>query len=231
MLDKIYKTLKLLSELIIVCTPLVAATYYTVLKKWRKRSQEMKNIDIEKRGQEFRSFKHLQTIESMNTLQDIVNMFRDKSCAEFVCFCQLENGTLADSQLSNMYMTCLVESNRYSEIPSISDKIQRLPVQKILSLLTTMNSLSSATSVQLPLEVQNDASRIYEDDSPWAFHVVKNSHGYIIGYTIFRYNDSEGMDDKILEETALHAKCSAAIEAELFRFEKMISRKKFELKV
>lgn len=235
--DSIKEIIQLISQLIIVLIPIIAATYFTVRKKFNLKIKELQLRDLTKRKQELLSFSHEKSLISMKNLKEICNLYFDKSKANRVLYYQLENGTTADSLLQNMFITCMAESDRYSELPEWSSKVQRSPAQIVITLLEYLNSHQDSLDLIFEEDLQNilDARShqiFFSPDVDAArFRIVRNPSGYIVGYVIFEYKFSDSHDLQDFKDSpgTLATECKAAIEAELVRYRLMIHDKKLEL--
>ena len=237
-LQQIKEVLQLLGDIILVLIPFVATIGYAIWKKWKDEWNTQKEKDHEKAQQELLHFSHTKSIWSMKNLEEICNMYVDKSHADCVMYLQLENGTIADSKLQNMFITCMAESDRYSELPKRMNKVQRMPLQSIVSYIEKVNQcgMIEMLSKDITSDVDEKAKNLLfpQSISAWRMKVIHNRSGYVIGYVIFEYLFDSYHNGKIEFDddenpTSLIDQCQAAIETELFRYNNQIESKRKEL--
>lgn len=237
-LQQIHDLLQLLGDIILSLVPVGVAFYYGFRKKYNKKIKELKKQDHEKAQQELLHFSHVKSIWSMKNLEEICNIYVDRSHADCVLYLQLENGTMADSKLQNMFITCMAESNRYTNLPKRMNKIQRLPLQSIVSYIEGVNQSDKVEYITSELNSDTGVKArdllFPQNISAWRMRVVRNRSGYIVGYIVFEYlfdagknGVSEFRDDE--QPSSLIDQCQAAIESELLRYNNQIESKRKEL--
>ena len=237
-LQQVREILQVLSDVVLVLIPVIGAISYKIWKKWQDRWRDLKKQDREKAQQELLHFSHAKSILSMKNLEEICNIYVDRSHADRIIYLQLENGTIADSKLQNMFITCMAESDIYSELPGRMNKIQRLPLQSIVSYIERVNyygmveTLSEDISVDIDIKVKE--LLFPQNISAWRMKVIHNRSGYIIGYVVFEYLFDSCVNGKLEFEddenpSSLIDQCQAAIEAELLRYNNQIEFKRNEL--
>lgn len=238
-LQQIQKVLQTLGDIILVLLPFVATICYRIWKKWKSEWSNLKKEDNEKAHQELIHFSHEKSMLSMSNLVEICNLYVDRSHADRILYLQLENGTMADSKLQNMFITCIAESDRYSILPKRMNKIQRLPLQSIVSYTEKINQSGMlemlASDVVSNTDLQAKNLLFPQSISAWRIKVIHNRSGYIIGYVVFEYlfDDSCKNGNAEFEQDESHSslidQCQAAIEAELIRYNNQIEFKRREL--
>lgn len=237
-IEAIEQVLQIVGEAIIVLVPLFAVIYYKVIKAWNDKRKSIKLQEEESARQELLNYSHVESMTSMENLRGICNLFFDRSHADRVAYYQLENGTMADSKLQNMFITCMAESDRYSTLPARVSKVQRCPVQSVVSHIERVNKLSFVEYVKGNENYKEILDpRVKEilyarDASAIRINVVHNTSGYITGYAIFEYLfDDLGLQGFEADESpnSLIKECSASIESELLRYTHLVDTKKSEL--
>ena len=237
-LQQIQEILQILGDVTLVLIPIAAALGYKIWKKWRDKWREMKESDREKAQQKLLHFSHEKSMLSMRNLEEICNIYVDKSHADCIMYLQLENGTTADSKLQNMFITCMAESNRYSELPKRMNKIQRLPLQSIISYIEKVNQHGIVEMLSENIDVDTDLKAknvlFSQNISAWRMKVIHNRDGYVTGYVVFEYLfDSPHSGNLEFEEdenpNSLIDQCQAAIESELLRYNNQIESKRKDL--
>lgn len=238
-INYICDVLHIVSEFIVTVIPIIAVIWYKSKKKYDDKMRELKKHDYDKAQQELLHFSHTKSIWSMKNLEEICNMYVDKSHTDRIMYLQLENGTTADSKLQNMFITCMAESTRYSELPKRMDKIQRLPLQSIVSYIEKVNQEGTvemlAEDINTDIDMKAKNVLFSQNISAWRIKVVRNKSGYIIGYVVFEYlfdsssknGNIEFRDDE--EPSSFIDQCQAAIESELLRYNNQIESKRKEL--
>lgn len=237
-LQQIREILQIISELVLVIAPAAAVIYHKFYRKYKEKLRNLKKEDHDKAQQELLHFSHDKSILSMKNLEEICNMYVDRSHADIVTYLQLENGTMADSKLQNMFITCMAESDRYSNLPKKMNKIQRLPLQSIVSYIEKVNQSNTVSLLSKDLNVDIDLKAkdllLPQGISAWRMKVIHNVSGYVIGYVIFEYlfdsqeSGSLGFEDDE-HPSSLIDQCQAAIESELLRYNNQIESKRKEL--
>lgn len=238
-LQQIQEILQTIGDLILVLLPFAVAICYRIWKKWKDEWSNKKKEDNEKAQQELTHFSHEKSMLSMANLAEICNLYVDRSHADRIMYLQLENGTMADSKLQNMFITCMAESDRYSILPKRINKIQRLPLQSIISYAEKVNR--NGMIEMLSSDILSDADEraknllFPQSISAWRMKVVHNRSGYIIGYVVFEYlfDDSCKNGNTEFENDENHSslidQCQATIEAELIRYNNQVESKRREL--
>ena len=227
-----------ISEAIIILAPVGLVAYHKILKVWNRKRSEIMNADRESAKQELLSYSHAESMKSMENLREICNLFFDRTHADRVMYFQLENGTMGDSKLQNMFISCMAESDRYSLLPSRVNQVQRCPVQSVVSHIEQVNRAAFIEYVEGNPNYSNHLDpRVKEilyagDSSAIRIKTVHNAAGYIIGYIVFEYLfDKLGIQGFTADETpnSLICECVASVEAELIRYQKLIAEKKSQL--
>lgn len=235
--DNIRQFLELLGEAILVLVPIAAVIYYKVVKAWKEKKASLKLKDREVAEQELLNYSHTESMTSMENLRGICNLFFDRTHADRVAYYQLENGTMADSKLQNMFISCMAESDRYSTLPARVSHVQRCPVQSVVSHIEAVNKAAFIEYVKDFDGYNHLDPRVKDilyarDASAIRIVTVHNTAGYITGYVIFEYLfDELGIDGFKADEcpNSLIRECAAAVESELLRYTTLVATKKSEL--
>lgn len=238
LLQQIHEISQIVGDIVLVLIPVATTIGYKIVKKWIDEWHGLKRKDREKAQQQLIQFSHTKSMLSMKNLEEICNIYVDKSHADCIMFLQLENGTMADSKLQNMFITCIAESDRYSELPKRMNKIQRLPLQSIISYIEKVNQcgmvemISNDISTDVDLKAKN--LLFSQNISAWRMKVIHNKDGYITGYVVFEYLFDSHENGKLEFDddenfSSLIDRCQAAIESELLRYDNQIEFKRKEL--
>ena len=237
-LQQIIEIFQIVGDIVLAVVPVGAAVGFKIWKTWAKKWKDARKKDHEKAQQELINFSHSKSMWSMKNLKDICNVYVDKSHADCIMYLQLENGTMADSKLQNMFITCMAESDRYSELPKRLRKIQRLPLQSIISYIERVNDKGMIEIVADELTLEGDIRAknllFSQNISAWRMKVIHNRDGYITGYVVFEYLFDSYKNGKLEFEDdenqgSLIDQCQAAVESELLRYNNQIESKKKEL--
>lgn len=236
--DDVKHIINELEPLLLVIIPTCFGVYLKLKNKINAKKDEIERLDADKNKKEMKNWEH---VESMNVIRDIktiCNYYKDIGHMDSVIYLQLENGTVATSRLSNMFITCLTEDSRASKIPKVSSSIQRVPYSRLIELvadaynkiIVNCDFKSKDKSCSKHREIM-DVVPSFESVSSYIIAPVRNMQGYLIGYCLFLYANpmSNGEDEK--EHTDLMNKFVASVEAVFLRYNKARDKKKKELKV
>lgn len=230
-----------------VVTPIIAAAYYKLNKKWKSSMQEARLKDREKSLDILKNYTYSESMRCLSDIKYVVNMYRDKSQADRVCYYSLEDGTVAESKLHNMYITMSTESDRFSQIPRYIQNVQRLPVPQVLGILSEFNNRSEGIDSIKAFEVPSDEKDhlVHKSTQSWKVRNVCNADGYIIGYIMFLYKEltyedyvimvssNEIDSNKVIaipnQDSHLISECRAVIESKFIAYTKSVKEKRVEL--
>lgn len=243
----IQSVLKLIIEILAIIVPTVVAGYVLIDKRIKAKLKQLSDRDRDHNIEILKNFSYHESLASLVNIKSIVNMFCDRGSAEVVSYFQLEDGTVAESKLHNMYLSCVAESDRYSTLPKWLHKIQRVPASQVLTSLDILNQHSESGLDEVieysTLPVHELAILCPRECKAYRARAIHNPDGYVVGYVDFRYDTllsvPDGKDISELTESEYQSiipgyasiinECKAAIEAELVRFDNTIKLKKYEL--
>lgn len=97
----------------------------------KKKREEINAENEAKNKENYQIWKHEASTKVITRIKDLCNFYKDKGHMDSVSYVQLENGTVAASKLCNMFVTCLAEDDRFSNLPKYMDKFQRIPYSKV----------------------------------------------------------------------------------------------------
>ena len=201
--------------------------------------KKRKEIDAEneaKNKESYQLWKHEESTRVITRIKDLCNFYKDKGHMDSVSYVQLENGTVAASKLCNMFVTCLAEDDRFSNLPKYMDQFQRIPYSKVSFWADSIAALSFDNTKQNIIMTPN--SDALEQNASIrkiiAFDGIKSSivapvydpNGTLIGAGIFLYHklDFNGMspeEQRILMNQFRTSLESIFLEFYLARIDKM----------
>lgn len=187
-MDKILEILDKIEPLILVVVPALIGIWLKVSTKVKEENETFKKMENKKLLEKYNMWEHEESRRVIMKIKELCRIYKDRSVADEVMYLQLENGTIATSKLCNMFVTCLAEDDRYSDIPKKIKKLQRLPYSQLAEWVDKV----SENKVVIP-EFGVETIHIEED-----FFSSVNSHmaksvidkdGYLIGMVVFNYKN------------------------------------------
>lgn len=187
-MDKILEILDKIEPLILVVVPALIGIWLKVSTKVKEENETFKKMENKKLLEKYNMWEHEESRRVIMKIKELCRIYKDRSVADEVMYLQLENGTIATSKLCNMFVTCLAEDDRYSDIPKKIKKLQRLPYSQLAEWVDKV----SENRVVIP-EFGVETIHIEED-----FFSSVNSHmaksvidkdGYLIGMVVFNYKN------------------------------------------
>lgn len=191
MLNDIYQFIVDIEPLLLVIIPAIFALYVKIKNKIKQKQKEINDEIIAKNKDEFIIWEHNQSIEIISKIKSMCNYYKDIGHMDLVNYIQLENGTFASSKLSNMFLSCLAEDDRYSMVPKMVDKIQRIPYGRMSMWANAIiNSSDGICRIDNYKQISEDFSKLINDKTINSFIscAVKDSKGIIIGICSFFFN-------------------------------------------
>lgn len=142
---------------------------YLIYTAIRKAVKKIKDSEVELKKQDnaatilrnkkkFEEYAHDQSMTFMTNMKDICNRYRDQASPDRVHFLQLENGTVAITGVYNMYITSIAEDDRYSRLPRVYRYVNRIPYNRLSSLMELMRNMQAYDSEIVELNGENDES-------------------------------------------------------------------------
>ena len=197
MIDKVMEFIKEIQVVLLVVVPAIYGVIYAVIKKVKEKKSKVDNQAITKRVEIFQNWIVEESLKVVTKIKSACNYYKDQGQADLVSFFQLENGTIATSKLHNMFITCLVEDDRYGRLPKMASKYQRIPYGQVSSWV---DEVRRGPNVIPHIEKIEDAyllemwkeklvlSAMYEE--------VRDANAYFIGFVCFEYStpDFNGQD-------------------------------------
>lgn len=141
MMDKILMILDKLEPLLYVVVPVIFGIYINLRDKIKEKRDKVKAANIEKNKEIYKVWEHEESQRIIRKIKDLCDFYKDKGYMDRVHYLQLENGTVATSQLCNMFVSCLAEDGRYGRLPHFISKLQRIPYSRMACLVDRVRSL------------------------------------------------------------------------------------------
>ena len=158
----------------------------------KKKREEINAENEAKNKENYQIWKHEASTKVITRIKDLCNFYKDKGHMDSVSYVQLENGTVAASKLCNMFVTCLAEDDRFSNLPKYMDKFQRIPYSKVSFWADSIAALQlDPTKQNIIMTPNSDAL----DENASIVAPVYDPNGTLIGAGIFLYSkvDFNGM--------------------------------------
>lgn len=226
MWDKIIEIVKLFEPLLLVLIPLLFGMYYKLKLKIDEEKSKVKKKATARQKQEFSDWRHEESIKIVNKLREICNYHCDMWHVN-TSFVQLENGTIATSKLCNMFFSCNAEDDRYSMLPKLTEKIQRIP---FIRMSKWFNKVYQAPEDVVYLKAEelddiNEQLKIkYCVSGP-----VRDAKNLIIGICNFTYTEELTTEEEMQDARAHMHKFVAAIETIFLEYNVNLEQKREEL--
>lgn len=214
--DPLFKMMSYLSQAVIILVPILIGIWYKVHKAATNKINLLKAGEIKKAKEEFDAWSHSEALSLLYKFREICNMYHDKSSADRVLYIQLENGSVSLSKIYNMYLTCVAEDNRYSEVEQIRKNIQRIPVQECIDLVNTVVYNGFIKIPDLSKSNYDFSGPFHSSSNSVKISLVRDKSGNPVGAVVFCYLDVDYNDkeDDVTIRTA-----SASISAVLLTYE------------
>lgn len=188
MIDEIMAILDKIEPLILVLLPALFGLWVKTSGKIKEKNKTIKEATLKKAQETYDKWEHEESKRVIIKIKELCNIYKDRSVADDVMYMQLENGTIATSKLCNMFLTCLAEDDRYSEIPKKIKKLQRVPysqmsdwTEKVSQNVITTRDLSTVRNLV-------DENFLSETQSHMSKKVT-DKDGYMIGAVVFNYKN------------------------------------------
>ena len=188
--------------------------------------KKRKEIDAEneaKNKESYQIWKHEESTRVITRIKDLCNYYKDKGHMDSVSYVQLENGTVAASKLCNMFVSCLAEDDRFSNLPKYMDQFQRIPYSKVSFWADSIAALSFETTGQNIIMTpnsdaleQNAAIRNIIDFDGIKSSIVSpvyDPNGTLIGAGVFLYHKLNFNDMSPEEQKTLMLNFKTALES------------------
>lgn len=148
MLEDFMELLDRIAPLIYVIIPAVAAVWWKLKDKIKKKKQEVQIKDQNKAREMYNIWEHEESKNVITKIKNFCNLYKDKGTADLVQYLQLENGTVATSKIQNMFMTCLAEDDRFGMVPKFIKDMQRMPYSEVATWVDKlMNNVSDGEAI------------------------------------------------------------------------------------
>lgn len=232
MWNKIYQFIVDIEPLLLVIVPTIFGIYLKIRNKITAKNEEIKKQDKIKNSEIFIAWEHEASMNVVEDIKNICNYYKDIGHADLVNYIQLENGTLASSKVCNMFISCLAEDNRFSNIPKMMPDIQRVPYTKMSAWVNDVrtNGIYSFSDMKVFSE---DYSFVSSDSyiKSCMSCAVKNGDGVFIGMCTFFFTEENfsGIEEKQCED--LLVKFATSVETVFINYNKNRRDKIKELKI
>lgn len=143
MLDKILEILDSLGPLLYVIIPTIFGIYLKLKNKIETKRKKIKKENLERNKELYKIWEHEESQRVIRKIKDLCDFYKDKGRMDKVQYIQLENGTMATSNLCNMFISCLAEDSRFSNLPTFISKLQRVPYSRVSCWIDKIRDLNS----------------------------------------------------------------------------------------
>ena len=229
MWDKVIEFLKDIETIILYVIPLAMALWFKIKTSVIENKLKLNTKDIGKRKQQLLEYKHSESIEVISKLKEVCNYHCDLSHVH-ASYIQLENGTIATSKLCNMFFSCIAEDSRYSNLPKLTEHIQRIP---FVRLSNWFNKVYTSEHQVVYVIDSKDIDAIFQDTIKIKCMVsglVKNPKGVVIGVCNFMFSEEqekENLDNFVTQMT----KFVSSVETIFLDYNVNIKNKAKDLKI
>lgn len=229
MWDNIVNFIEMIEPLFLVVIPLCFSIWLKLKVKLMEEKSKIIKEEEEVSKQAFVNWRHEESIKIVTKLKELCNYYCDTSHA-YTAYIQLENGTLATSNLCNMFFSCIAEDNRYSKSEKLINNIQRVPFTQMADWF---NKITNSEHKIVYLSDQKDIDEVFFIESnvrSMLATLVRNTKGIIIGVCIFYFTEektNEELDN--LKDDLLSF--SSGVETLFFTYDLNTKEKRKELKI
>ena len=185
-MNEILQFLEKIEPLILVILPALFGIWLKVSTKLKEENKNFKEAELKKAKDLYNMWEHEESRKVIVKIRELCNVYKDRSNANQVLYMQLENGTIATSKLCNMFLTCLAEDNRYSEIPKKIKKLQRVPYSQMAEWTECVIKKEVLIRQVKSSNLQVEECFFSDVNSHMAREVV-DKDGYLIGMVVFNY--------------------------------------------
>lgn len=232
--DDVKEILNMAEPILLIIVPTCFGIWLKLRDKMEKEKIRLAAQDREKNQAVLKNWEHEESINVIKNIKMLCNLYRDIGHMDSVSYIQLENGTVATSKLSNMFITCLAEDSRGSIMPKLLPSIQRVSYSRVTEFVD-----DARFNVIIKDGLKSDDEHNYgklSDIIPnyklvdgYAISPVKDSQGYLIGFCLFLYTDSISFNADRDNRKDLIIKFAAGIETILLEYNSSRKNKKKEL--
>lgn len=234
MWEKITDFLDTIEPILLVVVPAVVGIWIKLKNKIKEKKHKLQLEDTAKNKTKFSVWEHERSKEVIDQIQSVCNYYKDIGHMDLVNYIQFENGTTAMSKICNMFLTCLAEDTRFSNVPKMIDNVRRVPYSR---LSTWVKDINTAHNTIFVANKKEDFSEDYSDFIPSCAKVksfissaVKDPNGTLIGICSFYY--AEALDDTVIKQNvALIKKFTTSIETTFLNYQLDRDKMKKELNI
>lgn len=194
MWNEIIDFIKFIEPLIMVVIPFIFGIWIKLKFKLVDEKNKINNQNKEKNKKKFSDWHHEESIRVLNKLKESCNYYCDLNFVH-TSFLQLENGTLATSQICNMFFSCVAEDNRYSDIKKLLNTVQRIPFTRLSNWFNSINDNEDESKVVYLKEHQLDDIFLELGIRSMISGLVHDADGFIIGVCNFMFSDDISEDE------------------------------------
>ena len=230
--DDTLKFLRVVEPIAIYIIAIVVFLCFKLNKIYENSKTKIKEAIVRKNKEVFNNWLHNESRYTILKIKELCNVYFDKSHADNVLYIQFENGTTATNKLSNMYITCIAEDNRYGEITKKCANVQRIPYNDVASWIEDNNSqmfvcISNIDETCKVLKRQ----LLFSDVNSTLSISIHDLENNFIGIAIFNYKDANLNGGNEEEEVRIITKFKNSIETVFFSYHILIQDKKKELEI
>lgn len=136
----------------------------------------------------YASWEHFESRRIILKIKELCNLYRDRSHADQVLYMQFENGTKATSNLSNMFLNCLAEDDRYGALSKKLSNLQRIPYYQVAEWVEEITENALAVS-DIKAKKENWDFPIINEAASHISSPIYDKHKDFVGIVIFNYKD------------------------------------------
>ena len=239
MWDKIHQIILDLEPLLLVVIPTCFAVYLKLKSKVVEKKHQIEKENESKNKEKFSDWEHAESLAVIDKIKTICNYYRDVGHMDLANYIQFENGTTATSKICNMFLSCLAEDSRFSNIPKMISSIQRVPYSRLSTWINnTINAKEERFIVnKREVEFKEDYSDFIvgsEKVKSFISGTVRDPNGTLIGICSFFFDDENLCgDDKESRERCMSVfnNFVTSVETVFIEYHTTRNKKKKELNI
>lgn len=230
--DYIKDILGVVEIIAVTVVPAVYVIVYNIHKKITSKREEMESLDKSKRVELFTNWEYDESMQVTSRVRSICNYYKDQGEVDLVSFFQIENGTVARSKLSNMFVTCLAEDGRFGAIPKHLHLLQRVPYSQVASWIEKVRKDILAINDHENIENRYIKDITFDKGAKSSISErVKDNEGWLMGICTFEYSGTNYNGQDEASQKLLMSKFSASVTSTFINYHLLRECKLRELKL
>ena len=229
-MEQILEYINRIEVLLLLLVPAAVAAGVKIKNKIKREAEILKIAESKKAGEIYMAWEHIESRRIISKIKELCNLYRDRSHSDQVLYMQFENGTTATSKLSNMFISCVAEDDRYGEISKKISELQHIPYYLVAEWAEEAMEETFALS-DIKAQRENWDFPIIDDAASHISSPVNNKNGNFIGIVIFNYKARHYNGAPKENQLKLINECKTAIETIFLTYYIAQKKKMTELKL